>query len=156
MGFEVFFVFLGVPEHVQKTSFFLEWLRALSGGLGTQFDASGDPKNRSREGHFGYLWGAFWGTRCLTVFHRFFVLFSIVSTLSSYRYLQCFKHFSIFRNCRNMRETWHRKNTKNRWTIMEKPTQNGHPHRGIKQHVVFHLLFALGATPRRFRGPRGR
>ena len=62
MGFELFFGFLGVPEHVQKTSFFLEWLRALSGGLGTQFDASGDPKNRSREGHFGYLWDGFWGT----------------------------------------------------------------------------------------------
>ena len=72
MGFELFFGFLGVPEHVQKTSFFLEWLRALSGGLGIQFDASGDPKNRSREGHFGYLWGAFWGTRFLTVFSSLF------------------------------------------------------------------------------------
>ena len=72
MGFELFFGFLGVPEPFQKTSFFLEWLRALSGGLGTQFDASGDPKNRSREGHFGYLWGGFWGTRFLTVFSSLF------------------------------------------------------------------------------------
>ena len=72
MGFELFFGFLGVPEHGQKTSFFLEWVRALSGGLGTQFDASGDPKNRSREGHFGYLWGAFCGTGFLTVFSSLF------------------------------------------------------------------------------------
>ena len=59
MGFELFFGFLGVPEHDQQTSFFLEWLRALSGGLGTQCDMSGDPKNRSREDRFGYLWGVF-------------------------------------------------------------------------------------------------
>ena len=60
MGFELFFGFLGVPEHVQKTSFFLELLRALSGGLGIQFDASGDPKNRSGKvmlGIFGVLFG---------------------------------------------------------------------------------------------------
>ena len=59
MGFELFFGFLGVPEHDQKTLFFLEWLRAPLGGFGTQFDASGDPKNRSRESHFGYIWGVF-------------------------------------------------------------------------------------------------
>ena len=75
MGFELFFGFLGVPEHVQKTSFFLEWLRALSGGLGTQFDASGDPKNRSREGHFEYLWGVLGGTRFLTVVSSCFFVF---------------------------------------------------------------------------------
>ena len=72
MGFELFFGFLGVPEHDQKTLFFLDWLRALSGGLGIQFDASGDLKNRSREGHFGYLWDAFGGTRFLTVFSSLF------------------------------------------------------------------------------------
>ena len=72
MGFKLFFGFLGVPEHDQKTWFFLDWLRALSGGFGTQFDASGDPKNRSREGHFRYLWGAFWGTRFITVFSSLF------------------------------------------------------------------------------------
>ena len=47
MGFELFFGFLGVPEHDQKTSFVLDWLRALSGGLGTEFDTPGDSKNRS-------------------------------------------------------------------------------------------------------------
>ena len=74
MGFELFFGFLGVPEYDKKTSFFLDWLRALSGGLGTQFDTPGDPKNRSREGHVGYLWGAFCGTCFLTVLSSFFVL----------------------------------------------------------------------------------
>ena len=68
MGFELFLGFGGVPEHDQKTSFFLEWVRALSGGLGTQFDTSGDRRNKSREGHFGYLWAVFWATRFLTVF----------------------------------------------------------------------------------------
>ena len=63
LGFELFFDFWGVPEHDQKTLFFLEWVRALSGDLGTQFDTSGDPKNRSREGHVGYLWGVLGGTR---------------------------------------------------------------------------------------------
>ena len=63
MGFELFFCVLGVPEHDRKALFFLDWLRALSGGLGTQFDASGDPKNRSWEADFGYLWGVFCGTR---------------------------------------------------------------------------------------------
>ena len=72
MGLELFCGFLGVPEHDQKTLFFLDWLRALSGGLGIQFDASGDAKNRSREGHFGYLWDGFWGTRFLTVFFTVF------------------------------------------------------------------------------------
>ena len=73
MGFELFFGVLVVPEHHQKTSFFLDWLRALKGGFGTQFDTSGDPKNRSREGHFGYLWGVFWGTRFKIVFSLFFI-----------------------------------------------------------------------------------
>ena len=72
MGFELFFGFLGVPEHDQKNLLFLDWLRALSGGLGIQFDASGDAKNRSQEGHFGHLWDAFWGTRFLTVFSSLF------------------------------------------------------------------------------------
>ena len=63
MGFDLFFDFFGGPGTRSKNFVFLDWLRALSGGLGTQFDASGDPKNRSRECNFGYLWGAFWGTR---------------------------------------------------------------------------------------------
>ena len=75
MGFELFFGFLGVPEHDQLTSFFLDWVRALSGGLGTQCDTSGDSKSRSREGHFGYLWGVFWGTRFLTVVSSICVFF---------------------------------------------------------------------------------
>ena len=70
-GFELFFGFLGVPEHDQKTSFFLERLWALSGGPGTQFDASGDPKNRSQESHFGYLWCVFLGDPFL---NRFFMV----------------------------------------------------------------------------------
>ena len=73
--FKLFFGFLGglgTRSKNQKTSCFLEWIRALSGGLGTQFDASGDPQNRSREVHFGYLWGAFWGTCFLTVFSSLF------------------------------------------------------------------------------------
>ena len=89
-------------------------VRALSGGLGTQCDSSGDPKNRSREGHFGYFWGVFLGTRFLTVFSSNFDFFSIGPTLSSYRYLQCFKHFSVFRNCWKCEKKTHQKNTKNR------------------------------------------
>ena len=119
MGFELFFGFLGVPEHDQKTSFFLEWVRALSGGLGTQFDASRDPKNRSRSSHLGYLWSVFWGTRFLTVFSSLCFVCSIVPTLRLYRCLQCFKHFSMFRNCRKIRATTHRNKhenlMENRW-----------------------------------------
>ena len=44
MGFELFFGFLGVPEHDKKTSFFLEWLRALSGGSGPNLTRLGTPK----------------------------------------------------------------------------------------------------------------
>ena len=71
MGFELFFGFLGVPEHDQKTSFFLEWVRALSGGLGTQFDPSGDSKNRSRESFWVSLWCFFWDP----FLNRFFIDF---------------------------------------------------------------------------------
>ena len=38
---------------------------------------------------------------------------------------------------------------------MEKPAQNCHPHRGIKKNIVFHVFFALGAAPGRFRSPAG-
>ena len=72
IGFGLFFGFGGVLEHDQKTSLFLEWVRALSGGLRTQFDTFGDSKIRSREGHVGYLWGVFCGTRFLTVCSSFF------------------------------------------------------------------------------------
>ena len=78
-----------------------------------------------------------------------------MSTLSSYRYLQCFKHFSMFRNCRKMRDKTHRKNMKNLWKIDGKPAQNSDPHRGINKNIVFHFFFALGAAPGRFRGPAG-
>ena len=138
MGFELFFCFLGVPEHVQKTSFFLEWLRAVSGGLGTQFDASGDPKNRSRENHFGCLWGVFWGTRFKTVFSFFF---PTVPALSSYRYLQLFKHFSVFRNCRKMREKTHRKNMKNPWKIVGKTRPKLSPPPWHQKKRRFPLVF---------------
>ena len=57
---------------MKKLRFFLEWVRALSGGLGTQFDPSGVPKNRSQEDHFWYIWGVISGTRFLTVFSSFF------------------------------------------------------------------------------------
>ena len=38
---------------------------------------------------------------------------------------------------------------------MEKNAQNCHPHRGIKKNIVFHFVFALGASLGRFRGPAG-
>ena len=95
MGFELFFGFLGVPEHDQKTLFFLEWLWALSGGLGTQFDASGDPKNRSREDYFGYLCRVL-GDPFLNRFFTFCLFVSIVPTLRSYRYLHCLSTLPFF------------------------------------------------------------
>ena len=74
MGFELFFGFLGVPEHVRKASFFLGWLRALSGGLGTQFDASGDSKKVPGGSSWVSL-GCFLGD---SFFIRFFVVFYFV------------------------------------------------------------------------------
>ena len=114
-----FSVFWGSRNTIKKLRFFWSGSGRSREASGPNLTRLGTPKigpGRVILGIFGVLFG---GLVFKPFFHRFFALFSIVSTLSSYRYLQCFKHFSIFRNCRKMREKTHRKkqdkSMENRW-----------------------------------------
>ena len=64
MGFEVFFGFLGVPQHVQKTAFFLDWLQAS----GPNLTRLGTPKIGPGKIILGIFGVFFFGTRFQTVF----------------------------------------------------------------------------------------
>ena len=155
MVFVFFFGFLGVPEHDQKTSFFLDWLRTISGGLRTQFDASGDPQNRSRERHFEYLWGAFWGTRFLTVFSSLFCfVFDSVDLefVSLFIVFQALFHFSkLSKNARKNASKTYEKSMENRWKNPPKTvTPTGHQ----KKHR-FPLCFRSRVRSRTISGISG-